>query len=41
VDSNVYVINAVCGALGVRHFEMPAPPDRVWAALRGKVKWTI
>jgi len=33
----VCVINAVCNALAVRHFEMPATPDRVWAALRGKV----
>jgi carbon-monoxide dehydrogenase large subunit len=37
VGSMVCVINAVCDALGVRHFEMPATPDRVWAALRGKV----
>jgi carbon-monoxide dehydrogenase large subunit len=36
VGSMVCVINAVCDALGVRHFEMPATPDRVWAALRGK-----
>ncbi len=34
VGSLVCVINAVCDALGVRHFEMPATPDRVWAALR-------
>jgi carbon-monoxide dehydrogenase large subunit len=30
-------INAVCDALaplGVRHLEMPATPDRVWAAIR-------
>ena len=30
-------INAVCDALaplGVRHIEMPATPDRVWAAIR-------
>jgi carbon-monoxide dehydrogenase large subunit len=30
-------INAVCNALeplGVRHLEMPATPDRVWAAIR-------
>ena len=36
VGSMVCVINAVCDAMGVRHFEMPATPDRVWAALRGK-----
>jgi len=34
VGSMVCVINAVCDALGVAHFEMPATPDRVWAALR-------
>jgi carbon-monoxide dehydrogenase large subunit len=34
VGSMVCVINAVCNALGARHFEMPATPDRVWAALR-------
>ncbi len=33
VGSMVCVINAVCDALGVTHFEMPATPDRVWAAL--------
>ncbi|MCH8953018.1 MAG: xanthine dehydrogenase family protein molybdopterin-binding subunit [Proteobacteria bacterium] len=35
VGSMVCVINAVCDALGVAHFEMPATPERVWAALRG------
>jgi aerobic carbon-monoxide dehydrogenase large subunit len=30
----VCVINAVCDALGVAHFEMPATPERVWAAIR-------
>ena len=35
VGSMVCVINAVCDALGVTHFEMPATPGRVWAALRG------
>jgi carbon-monoxide dehydrogenase large subunit len=30
------VVNAVCDALGVKHFEMPATPDRVWAALQTK-----
>jgi carbon-monoxide dehydrogenase large subunit len=33
VGSMVCVINAVCNALGVAHFEMPATPERVWAAL--------
>ena len=33
VGSMVCVINAVCDALGVAHFEMPATPHRVWAAL--------
>ena len=36
VGSMVCVINAVCDALGVAHFEMPASPDRVWEALQGK-----
>jgi carbon-monoxide dehydrogenase large subunit len=36
VGSMVCVINAVCDAMGVRHFEMPATPDRVWAALQEK-----
>ncbi len=36
VGSMVAVINAVCDALGVDHFEMPATPDRVWAALQAK-----
>ena len=34
VGSMVCLINAVCNALGVAHFEMPASPDRVWAALQ-------
>ncbi len=34
VGSMVCVVNAVCDALGARHFEMPATPDRVWAALQ-------
>ena len=34
VGSMVCVVNAVCDALGVGHFEMPATPDRVWAALQ-------
>jgi carbon-monoxide dehydrogenase large subunit len=36
VGSLVCVVNAVCDALGVDHFEMPATPDRVWEALRAK-----
>lgn len=28
------VISAVCDALGVEHLDMPATPERVWAALR-------
>jgi carbon-monoxide dehydrogenase large subunit len=36
VGSMVCVINAVCDALGVPHFEMPASPNRVWAALQEK-----
>jgi carbon-monoxide dehydrogenase large subunit len=30
-------VNAICDALaplGVRHLDMPATPDRVWAAIR-------
>jgi carbon-monoxide dehydrogenase large subunit len=36
VGSLVCVVNAVCDALEVKHFEMPATPDRVWAALQTK-----
>ena len=36
VGSMVCLINAVCNALGVTHFEMPASPDRIWAALQNK-----
>ncbi len=36
VGSMVCVVNAVCDALGVAHFEMPATPDRIWAALKSK-----
>jgi len=36
VGSMVCVVNAVCNALGVDHFEMPATPDRIWAALQAK-----
>jgi len=38
VGSLAATINAVCDALaplGVNHIEMPATPDRVWAAIRG------
>lgn len=28
------VMNALCDALGVRHMDMPATPERVWRALR-------
>jgi len=34
IGSPPAVINAVCDALGVRHIEMPATPERVWRALR-------
>ena len=33
VGSMVCVINAVCDVIEVTHFEMPATPERVWAAL--------
>jgi carbon-monoxide dehydrogenase large subunit len=36
VGSMVCVINAVCDALGVSHFEMPASPQRIWAVLQEK-----
>ncbi len=29
------VINAITDALGVKHFDMPATPERVWRALQG------
>ena len=29
------VINALCDAIGVRHIDMPATPERVWRALAG------
>ena len=38
VGSLVATINAICDALsplGIRHFEMPATPARVWAAIQG------
>ena len=37
VGSLVATINAICDALsplGIRHFEMPATPSRVWAAIQ-------
>jgi carbon-monoxide dehydrogenase large subunit len=36
VGSMVCVINAVCDALGVSHFEMPASPQRIWTVLQEK-----
>ena len=30
------VISAVSDAVGVAHLDMPATPERVWAALRAK-----
>jgi carbon-monoxide dehydrogenase large subunit len=30
------VISAVCDAIGVAHLDMPATPERVWAALRSR-----
>ena len=34
IGSPPAVINAVCDAIGVRHLDMPATPERVWRALR-------
>jgi len=34
IGSPPAVINAVCDAIGVRHIEMPATPERVWRAIR-------
>jgi len=34
IGSPPAVINAVCDALGVRHIEMPATPEKVWRALQ-------
>ena len=31
------VMNAIVDALGVRHFDMPASPQRVWEALNKPV----
>lgn len=30
------VISAVCDAIGIAHLDMPATPERVWAALRAR-----
>jgi carbon-monoxide dehydrogenase large subunit len=38
IASSAAVINAVCDALkplGIKHVDMPASPDRIWAQLRG------
>ncbi len=29
------IMGALCDALGVRHIDMPATPERVWRATRG------
>jgi carbon-monoxide dehydrogenase large subunit len=34
IGSPPAVINAVCDAIGVRHIDMPATPERVWRAIR-------
>ncbi len=36
VGSMVATINAICSALDIEHFEMPATPPRVWAAIEAK-----
>jgi carbon-monoxide dehydrogenase large subunit len=38
IGSPPAVINAVCDAIGVRHLDMPATPERVWRALSGAKK---
>jgi carbon-monoxide dehydrogenase large subunit len=38
IGSPPAVINAVCDAIGVRHLDMPATPERVWRAIRGAQK---
>jgi carbon-monoxide dehydrogenase large subunit len=30
------VMGAVCDALGIRHMDMPATPERVWKAIQEK-----
>ena len=32
------VANAICDALDIEHIELPATPERVWNAIRGKIK---
>jgi len=31
------VANAICDALDIEHIELPATPERVWRAIRGKM----
>ncbi len=38
IGSPPAVINAVCDAIGVRHIDMPATPERVWRAIRDAKK---
>jgi len=38
IGSPPAVINAVCDAIGVRHIDMPATPERVWRAIRDASK---
>ena len=38
IGSPPAIINAVCDAIGVRHLDMPATPERVWRALRAAKK---
>ena len=38
IGSPPAIINAVCDAVGVRHLDMPATPERVWRALRAAKK---
>jgi carbon-monoxide dehydrogenase large subunit len=30
------IMSAVCDAIGIEHLDMPATPERVWRAIRGK-----
>ena len=32
------VANAICDALDIEHIELPATPERVWRAIRGKIQ---
>ena len=36
IGSPPAVINAVCDALGIRHMNMPATPEKVWAIINGR-----